>query len=129
MQKTIQGRQYAILEASSRLLCAQIFTFPRGIVGGTFICATLFVAHSNFDRKPEANYWLARINADRRRLDSAEYHAFLSSSEYPGARDTVDGVAITGPSIPPHEFTDDALYLRAWILEGREQIEKHFQLE
>lgn len=49
----------------------------------------------------ESVYWLARINADHRRLDSAEFYAdrLLAS--------------------PPNGFTDDALYLSAWIKEGR----------
>jgi TolA-binding protein len=56
-------------------------------------------------RRSSALYWLARISADRRQFDSAEAYADRSVAA------------------PANEFTDDALYLTAWIKEGRRQID------
>lgn len=53
----------------------------------------------------EAQYWIARINADKGKLDTAEYYAWQSLSA------------------PPHEFSDDALYLSGWIYEGKDSID------
>lgn len=69
------------------------------------LAANSFVPHETVPRTGEALYWIARINADRGKLDTADYYA-KSSLEVPG-----------------HEFTDDALYLRGWIMEGREEID------
>jgi len=56
-------------------------------------------------RSAEAQYWIARINAERGRLDTAEIYAWQSLSA------------------PPHEFSDDALYLTGWIYEGKDSID------
>lgn len=53
------------------------------------------------DREAEAYYWLARLMADADSLEAAEELADRSLQE------------------STHEFTDDALYLSAWIKEGR----------
>ena len=53
------------------------------------------------DREDEAYYWLARMAAEEDSLDLAEQLADRSLEDN------------------PHEFTDDALYLSAWIKEGR----------
>ncbi len=63
------------------------------------------VAAADSPTRGEALYWLARISADRGKLDSAEAYATLSLRSQ------------------PHEFTDDALYLTAWLQEGREEID------
>ncbi len=51
-----------------------------------------------------AHYWLARLAADRGSLDTA--------------------LDLLEPAIeaPPHEFSDDAHYLRGWIAEGRDSL-------
>lgn len=53
-------------------------------------------------RIAEAQYWVARTNADAGQLDTAEKYAWRSLTA------------------PPHEFSDDALYLQGWINEGRD---------
>ena len=53
----------------------------------------------------ESAYWLSRMHAEKKRLDSAEHYADRSIAA--GA----------------HEFSDDALYISAWIKEGRNQID------
>lgn len=57
------------------------------------------------DREAESYYWLARLKADVDSLDVAEQLADRSLEER------------------THEFTDDALYLSAWIKEGRGEYE------
>ncbi|MEO5929777.1 MAG: tetratricopeptide repeat protein [Candidatus Kapaibacterium sp.] len=52
-----------------------------------------------------ALYWVARIAADSNRLDEAERYA---------------GESLTGDRF---EFTDPALYLKAWIMEGRGELD------
>lgn len=57
------------------------------------------------DREAEAYYWRARLMADVDSMNKAEDFADRSLEE------------------EPHEFTDDALYLSAWIKEGRGEYE------
>ncbi|MEP7220488.1 MAG: hypothetical protein ABI876_16300, partial [Bacteroidota bacterium] len=52
-----------------------------------------------------ALYWVARIAADSNRLDEAERYA---------------GESLKGDRF---EFTDPALYLKAWIMEGRGELD------
>lgn len=61
----------------------------------------LFIADNKGDRESEAYYWLARLMADADSIDLAEILADRSLQE------------------STHEFTDDALYLSAWIKEWR----------
>lgn len=63
------------------------------------------VAAAGGPSQGEALYWIARVNADRGQLDTARAYATMSLQA------------------PPHEFSDDALYLTAWIMEGREEID------
>jgi len=63
------------------------------------------VAAEGDSNRYKAYYWIARTSADRNLLDSAESYSTLS---------------LSGPA---HEFTDDALYLRAWLTEGRGAID------
>jgi TolA-binding protein len=63
------------------------------------------VAAEGENNRREAYYWIARASADRNRPDSAEHYATLS---------------LAGD---PHEFTDDALYLHAWLTESRGAID------
>lgn len=71
-----------------------------------------------------AEYWLARIHAGSGKLDSAEIYAdrFLAradkGNEQSGALDDREW-----PVALREEFNDDALYLSAWIKEGRNQID------
>lgn len=58
------------------------------------------------DREEESYYWLGRLMADVDSLDAAEELVDRSLAE------------------SPHEFTDDALYLSAWIKEGRGEYEQ-----
>ncbi len=63
------------------------------------------IAAHKGSKTPEAYYWIARMYADTNWLDSAQYYADQSLAA------------------PPHEFTDDALYLSAWIREGDYEID------
>ena len=62
------------------------------------------------DREDEAYYWLARMAAEEGNLDLAE------------------GLADRSLEDNPHEFTDDALYLSAWIKEGRGEYQAASEL-
>ena len=64
-----------------------------------------FITKNKGDREAESYYWLARLMADVDSLDAAETLADRSLQE------------------DAHEFTDDALYLSAWIKEGRYEYE------
>ncbi len=66
-------------------------SFRNALAGGTTQAA-------------EAQYWIARTNADAGRLDTAEKYAWRSLTA------------------PQHEFSDDALYLQGWINEGRDSV-------
>ncbi|MEZ4783051.1 MAG: tetratricopeptide repeat protein [Candidatus Kapaibacterium sp.] len=62
------------------------------------------------DREDEAYYWLARMAAEEDSLNLAEKLADRSLEDN------------------PHEFTDDALYLSAWIKEGRGEYQEAGEL-
>lgn len=68
---------------------------------GAFVPA----AQVNSDDRGRALYWLARINADEGRVDTAQAFAALSLRE------------------PEHEFSDNARYLTAWAHESRGELD------
>ena len=107
-------RNYPALDAARRFLLlypndarAGEVIYRRGVTawreGGREEARNSFarIIQLKGDREDEAYYWLARMAAEEDSLDQAERLADRS---------------LEGKS---HEFTDDALYLSAWIKEGR----------
>lgn len=63
------------------------------------------VAEAHAEQEPQATYWIGRILADRNKVDSAGIFADRSRA------------------FGRHDLSDDALFLAAWVREGRDQID------
>lgn len=79
--------------------------YQEGLGDEALEAFTGVAAATDAPQRGEALYWIARIEADRGELDTADHYASRSLGT------------------PPHDFSDDALYLRGWIMEGHEQID------